>query len=75
MKSFLGELCFLKNTLGEQSEPSRRRQTKLTSFRFPGCEEPGKRHVRSFRFPLKIKANALILVRKKVGVERRFRHA
>ena len=34
-----------------------------------------KLHIRSFRFPLKIKASALILVRKKEGVERSFRHA
>jgi len=62
--SFLRELCFLKNTFGEQSEPSRRRQTKLTAFRFPGCEGPGKLHIRSFRFPLQSKAHRFALRRR-----------
>jgi len=53
----LGQLCRLKHTTGEQSEPSHRRQTKLTAFRF---RLRRKLHIRSFRFPLKIKADALI---------------
>ena len=32
--SFLRQLCRLKNTLRRVREPSRRRQTKLTAFRF-----------------------------------------
>lgn len=45
------------------------RQKKLTAFRFPGCVRAGKTALCSLLLPLKLKALALSLVRRRSGIQ------
>jgi hypothetical protein len=69
---FLTGLCLGKNTISRAARGLAPSSNETHFIPLPLLER--KLHIRSFRFPLKIKASALILERKKEGAERSFRH-